>query len=383
MKSRVIFVLLLLVALLVIFSQKNQTVHNTILRFINPIKQLYKQVTQEVEDRSKSYIFQKESIEKLTRENKVLKKYLLDQTLYLQQVNSLYQKLPSLEKLPYKSITLVDTISYVKLNSFDEVLLTLPKKSPLQEERVYGLIQNNAVGGTAVMRGGNLYGYLSSNPRCKFSVFIGKNRTPGIIQGVDKDTMLVKYIPKWANIKAGDRVETSGLDGIFFKNIPVGTVESIKVENSYKTAYVKSFADTLHPDFFFLITDTTPHLVSYYDQNSSFQGQPYAYGKQKRSTTEQNVTSIPKTLQTKESEVDLSEFEIPKEQIDIAPAIKQQPKPKANRHKESRSPKTKPQKVQKHNSSKNTPKRTAPLKTAVPPTPTHEKKRRNPLDIFR
>jgi len=372
MKSRVIFILLLLVALFVIISQKNQTAHNTILKLINPIKQIYKQVTQEVEDRSKSYIFQKENIEKLTKENKVLKKYLLDQTLYLQQVNSLYKKLPSLEKLPYKSITLVDTISYVKLNSFDEILLTIPKKTPLQENKVYGLIQNNAVGGTAVVRGGNLYGYLSSNPRCKFSVFIGKNRTPGIVQGVDKESMLIKYIPKWANIKAGDRVETSGLDAIFFPNIPVGIVESVKVENSYKTAYIKTFADTLHPDFFFLITDTTPRLVSYYDQNSSFPDQNYSYANQEKRSSEQNVTSIPKTLQTKESEVDLSEFEIPKEQIqtvqEITPQAKEKPQTTMLPQRDTAN--TVPQK-------KNAPAPTAPSK------PKEEKKKRNPLDIFR
>ena len=369
MKSRLLFVLLLLVALFVIISQKNQRTHNAILTIINPVKQFYKQLTQEVEDRSKSYIFQKESIEKLTRENKVLKKYLLDQTLYLQQVNTLYQKLPSLEKLPYKSITLVDTISYVKLNSFDEVLLTLPKKSTLTENKVYGLIQNNTVGGTAVLKGGNLYGYLSSNARCKFSVFIGKNRTPGIIQGVDKESMLIKYIPKWANIKAGDRVETSGLDRIFFANIPVGTVKSVKVENSYKTAYVKSFADTLHPDFFFLITDTTPRLVSYYDQNSSLPDQNYTYANQTGKTVEANVTSIPKTLQTKESEVDLSEFEIPKENVVIDPIVTNKPKPK-------RKPVKQKQHAQKPN------KKQPPAYTAPTP-PKREPPKRNPLDIFR
>ncbi len=372
MKSRVIFILLLLVALMVIISQKNPIVHNAILQLINPIKQFYKQVTQEVEDRSKSYIFQKESIEKLTKENKVLKKYLLDQTLYLQQVNSLYKKLPSLEKLPYKSITLVDTISYVKLNSFDEILLTAPKKTQLQENKVYGLIQNNTVGGTAIVRGGNLYGYLSSNPRCKFSVYIGKNRTPGIIQGVDKESMLIKYIPKWANIKAGDRVETSGLDAIFFPNIPVGIVESVKIENSYKTAYVKSFSDTLHPDFFFLITDTTPRLVSYYDQNSSFPDQNYTYANQKKNLKEQNVTSIPKTLQTKESEVDLSEFEIPKEQIEPVQKMLQQVKEKA------------PTSVlpQTDRPSRTLKKKNFPTHT-VASKPKEEKKKRNPLDIFR
>jgi len=367
MKSRIVFFFLLLVTLLVILSQKNQTVHHAILKVVNPVKQFYKQVTQEVEDRSKSYIFQKENIEKLTKENKVLKKYLLDQTLYLQQVNKLYQKLPSLEKLPYKSITLVDTISYVKLNSFDEVLLTLPKKTQLEEDHVYGLIQKNNIGGTAIVRGGNLYGLLSSNPRCKFSVFIGKNRTPGIIQGIDKENMLIKYIPKWANIKAGDRVETSGLDGIFFSNIPVGIITTVKVENSYKTAYIKSFADTLHPDFFFLVTDTTPRLVSYYDQNSSFPDKNYTKPLG-NGLSEKNVTSIPQTLQTKESEVDLSEFEIPKEKIMIEPVrkpltIKKKRKENRNTTEYKRKPKPK-----------------APKRK---PKPKKEKKRRNPLDIFR
>jgi rod shape-determining protein MreC len=367
MKSRVVFFLLLLVALLVTLSQKNQTVQHTILKIVNPVKQFYKQFTQEVEDRSKSYIFQKESIEKLTKENKVLKKYLLDQTLYLQQVNTLYQKLPSLEKLPYKSIVLVDTISYVKLNSFDEVLLTTPKKTKLLENHVYGLIQKNSIGGTAVVRGGNLYGYLSSNPRCKFSVFIGKNRTPGIVQGVDKETMLIKYIPKWANIKAGDRVETSGLDGIFFSNIPVGMIESVKIENSYKTAYIKSFTDTLHPDFFFLITDTTPRLVSYYDQNTSFSDKNYTK-LPTLSTDEKNITSIPQTLQTKESEVDLSEFEIPKEKITIEPVRKPLTTPKIN----NTNNKNMPIKIKQSS-----------IKRKAIPIPKKEKKRRNPLDIFR
>ena len=162
MKSRVFFVLLLLVALFIAIGDKSKKTHNAILRVINPIKQTYKSFTLKVEDRSKSYIFQKESIEKLTRENRVIKRYLLDQTHYLQQVNNLFKQLPSLERLPYKSISLVDTISYVKLNSFNEILLTNPKKNKLIENKVYGLIQKNTIGGTAIMKSGNLYGYLTS-----------------------------------------------------------------------------------------------------------------------------------------------------------------------------------------------------------------------------
>jgi len=362
MKSRALFVLLLIVALFVMIAQ-DRVAQNSIMELINPIKQSYKSFTRKVEDRSKTYIFQKESIEKLTKENKVLKKYLLDQTHYLQQVNSLYKKIPSLEKLPYKSVTIVDTISYVKLNGFSEILLTTPKgKDKLSDEKVYGLIQNNTIGGTAVMKNGNLYGYLTSNSRCKFAVFIGKDRTPGIVQGVDKDSMLIKFIPKWADIKVGDEVESSGLDDIFFTNIPVGTVESIKVENSYKTAYIKTYSDTQHPDFFFLIVDSKPRLTSYYDKNSTF---PDGIGRDK------NISSIPEVLQTKESEIDLSEFEIPKEKIVTPPPVeKKEPKEEIIKEKPASKPKVRQKPKQKP-------------KPKPQPKPKPVKKARNPLDIFR
>lgn len=367
MKPRVLFFLLLLVTLFVIISQ-DRVAQNTMLELINPVKQNYKRFTQKLENRSKTYIFQKESIKKLTKENKVLKKYLLDQTHYLQQVNSLFKKIPSLEKLPYKSVTIVDTISYVKLNAFSEVLLTTPKSStPIEEGKAYGLIQNNTIGGTAVMKNGNLYGYLTSNSRCRFAVFIGKNRTPGITQGLDKDRMLIKFIPKWADIKVGDKVESSGLDDIFFTNIPVGTIESIKIENRYKIAYVKTYSDTLHPDFFFLITDTKPRLTSNYDQNTTLLD---------TLEKDRNVSSIPKMLQTKESEIDITEYETPKEKIVTkAPVKKKEP---VEKEITSKKPKIK-KKVNVE------PRPVAKPKPVSKPKPVAKpvKKVRNPLDIFK
>ena len=270
MRSKLFYLLLFVLILFVLIAQESQTAQRVLLDTMNPVKQTYRNLTDNVVSRSKSYLFQKETIENLTKENKALKKLLLDQTRYLQQLSGLYKALPSLEKLPYKSVSLVDTVSYVKLNSLDKILLSYPKKLKPTDSKVYGLIQENVVGGTAVVENGNLYGYLSSNPKCKFAVFIGKDRVPGIIEGVDKSLMRIKYIPKWANIKKGDKVETSGLDDIFFKNIPVGTITDIEVKNRYKVALVRSYADNIHPNFYFLITDSRPRLANDYDSNSSF-----------------------------------------------------------------------------------------------------------------
>ena len=335
MRARILLLLLLSLLLFILVNRNNQELRFLVLDLINPLKSNYKEVSREIQDKGESYLFQKERIEKLSRENRVLRKYLLDQTHYLRQVASLYKKLPTLERLPYKSIALVDTISYVKLNKFDEVLLTVPKKIPLQEGKIYGLIQGEVVAGIARYRGGLLDGILLSNPKCRFDVFIGPKRYPGIAEGVDKNLIAVKFIPKWAKVKKGDRVETSGLDGIFFANIPVGVVQKTLVEGSYQTAYVRTYADTMHPGIFFLITDASPYLVSFYDQNRSFPDSAYPYAHLTPRKREENLSSVPKVLQTKELEINPSEFEIPIEEE----------KPAVNTSRKERHPSKKKKKI--------------------------------------
>lgn len=313
MRSRLLFFVILLILLFVLSVEYNKKIRNHILDFVIPLKSDYRQMSERVERAGDSYIFQKETIKKLRRENRKLKKYLLDQTNYLRQISIVYKKLPTLERLPYKSIMLVDTLSYVKLNKFDTILLSKPMKS-LEEKRVYGLIQNEVVAGIAKEDNGKLFGYLISSPECRFGVYVGPKRIPGIAVGVDKSTMEVRFIPKWADIKVGDRVETNGLDGIFFANMPVGVVKEVSIEGSYKKAYIVTYADTIHPDLFFLVTDPKPYLASYYDQNESFPNDEYAYEGQPPLEAEVNLSSIPVMIQTKELEIDPGEFEIPREE---------------------------------------------------------------------
>ena len=370
MKSRILFFLLLFVVLFVLITRSNHSIQDAILNVITPIKQTYRNMTQSVKDRGKSYIFQKENIEKLTKENKVLRKYLLDQTHYLQQVSTLYKKIPSLEKLPHRSMELVNTISYIRLNSFNEIMLTRPKKAQLKENHLYGLIQNEVVGGTAILRGDHLYGYLTSNARCRLGVFVGKDRSPGIAEGVDKETMVVKFIPKWAKVDVGDKVETSGLDGLFFANVPVGTVKKVKIESSYKTAYITTYNDTLHPDYFFLIADPTPYLASVYDKDHT-QLDTNATPRERadnHAKTEEKISSIPEAVQTQDNVVDPTEFEIPQESevrpLPKLPVVLHHPKPK----------KPKPKKPENTNPTPEVP--------TTPVAPKPKPKRKSAMDIL-
>ncbi len=352
MKSRILIVILVLLFLTILFTKKDDRVSDSLLSIVNPIKQIYSNITQEVEDKSQSYLYQKEHIQQLNQENKLLRKHLLEQKHYIQQVKDLYKKIPSLERTPPQSVELVQTISYVKLNSFSQIILTKPKNLESQEGILFGLIQEDVVAGVAQIHNNNLYGSFTSNSKCRFSVFVGKDRAPGVAIGVNTQTMVVKFIPKWSDIKVGDEVITSGIDNIFFANIPVGVVKKIDILSSYKVAYITSYADILHPDYFYLITDASATFVSNYDSNqTSIHNNKQAINNiviDINSTKDANlskellerdmISSIPsllidepqKIMQTQDDEVNLTQLEVPSEAVvHRAKKTKPRPRPKA------------------------------------------------------
>jgi len=267
MKTRLIIIAILLLILTVLLTRNDERISNALLGIINPIKQNYKNITENIKEKSNSYFFQKESIEKLGKENRILRKRLLEQTHYIQQVQDIYEALPKLSHLPVHNISIAQTISYIKLNSFSQIILTKPKG--VHEGKLYGLIQDNVVAGTALVHNKQLYGYLTSDKKCRFSVFIGKEHAPGIAMGYKNNEMIVKFIPKWHKIKVGDKVVTSGLDNIFFKNIPVGKVSKVDLQSSYKVAHIKTYDDIFHPKTFFLINDAKATLANGFDANST------------------------------------------------------------------------------------------------------------------
>lgn len=267
MKTRLVIIVILLLILTVLLSRNDERISDTFLNIINPLKQKYKNFTQNLEDKSQSYLYQKESIQRLSKENRILRKRLLKQIHYIEQVRNIYGVLPQLSQLPVDNISITETISYVKLNSFSQIILTKPKG--VEEDKLYGLIQGDVVAGTARVHNNQLYGYLTSDNKCRFSVFIGDTKAPGIALGRIENVMIVKFIPKWHKIKEGDEVVTSGLDGIFFEDLPVGKVTKIEVQSAYTVAHIQTYSDIFHPKTFFLINDARATLVEGFDSNGT------------------------------------------------------------------------------------------------------------------
>jgi len=273
MKKKSFFLLVTAVIVFVIVNRYNGAIKSFFLDLINPIKIAYLKAT----NISDSYLKQQENILRLEKENKIFEKLLIEQSNYIQELSKIYKLLPSLAKKPYKSIYITNAISYVKLNHLDEITLTTPKNFKLKESKPYGLLKNDATAGIANYKDGKLYGYLLSNPRCVFSVIIGDKKANGIAQGDAKEDMIIKFIPRWSNIQIGDIVKTSGLDNIFFPNIPVGIVSDIKLLDKYKEAKIKVYANLTKPTIFFLISDSTPYLTIDYLPKTSFPKKAYPF----------------------------------------------------------------------------------------------------------
>lgn len=76
----------------------------------------------------------------------------------------------------------------------------------------------------------------------------GKSGPVGIVQGDRAGHLLMTDLPRQADVLPGDSVTTSGLGGVYPKNIPIGTVLSVTFDaaRSLKTARVRPAADFDH-----------------------------------------------------------------------------------------------------------------------------------------
>lgn len=130
------------------------------------------------------------------------------------------------------------------------------------EDRIFGIVKDNVAFGVAVVENGRLEGFLNGSKDCHYDVYIGKNKIMGIVSASNKGRVIVDYIPDWAEIRKGDKVFTSGLDGIFFENIPVGVVENVQEHYGYLRADITPYANISDVSYVWIIDREAPHFVN-------------------------------------------------------------------------------------------------------------------------
>ncbi len=70
-------------------------------------------------------------------------------------------------------------------------------------------------------------------------VQVGRNGLRAVLAGAGSGTMELKFLPANADVRPGDTLITSGLDGIYLPGLPVARVTSIDRDNSFSFARIE------------------------------------------------------------------------------------------------------------------------------------------------
>ena len=85
-----------------------------------------------------------------------------------------------------------------------------------------------------------------------------ESRLQGPVGGTGEPLMVMKYIPNDDNVNSGERVVTSGMDRIFPRDLPVGTIAEIKSGSPFKQLRVKPAASLERLEEVFVLLTMKP-----------------------------------------------------------------------------------------------------------------------------
>ncbi|ACM92748.1 putative periplasmic protein [Nautilia profundicola AmH] len=235
--------LLLILSIVIVLFFQIPVIKKYTLESANSLKNSFSSLLTTWKEIYEEYIDQKDTLQKLLIENRFLK----DEIQKIAVKYATCKDLKYFKNLNIPNVVFTQVISYAKLPDFTEVYINYDK--PFTTPR--GLVYNNLAAGIAVKHYSNYsLALLNSNEKTSYTVYIGKDKIPGIFYG---KINTIKYIPKFKKINIGDLVITSGLDGVFYQGAKVGEITEVKEKKLYKEAKVKLFYNDLHPEFFYVV----------------------------------------------------------------------------------------------------------------------------------
>jgi rod shape-determining protein MreC len=85
---------------------------------------------------------------------------------------------------------------------------------------------------------------LITDANCSVGSLIERTRRQGVLRGEGTGAMELHDIPTLADVRAGDRVLTAGIDGIYPKGIPIGAITKAEQgQNLFKNITVRPLVD--------------------------------------------------------------------------------------------------------------------------------------------
>jgi rod shape-determining protein MreC len=180
-------------------------------------------------DRWQQYV----SLQDVRLENEQLRTQMGEMQLQLQQERALAQEARTLQALlDLKRSTKLETISAAVIAgaaSPDFRTLTIDKGTRQGVQTDMAVVAPAGVVGrviTPTARAAKVQLLIDRN--AAVAGLVERTRAQGVVVGTGGDRLEMEYVPGTADIKAGDRVVTSGIDGIYPKGFLIGQIESVQ-----------------------------------------------------------------------------------------------------------------------------------------------------------
>jgi rod shape-determining protein MreC len=207
-------------------------------KFANSTITTYLDIKNYIEQSVNEHFAQQKEIQNLREKNKKLEVSAELLNAFAVNLNDILKQNNFKEYAP--KVKLVRSIAYANLNDYYKVWIDY---KDFNTSRIYGLLDKGNTAGIVVENDGNPMALMLGDPKSIFSVYVGKDKMPGVVFGKKKEVH-VRYIPLWMNPQVGDEVVTSGLDNIFFAGVRVGVVKEFRKEELSKTVIIEPYAKT-------------------------------------------------------------------------------------------------------------------------------------------
>jgi rod shape-determining protein MreC len=104
---------------------------------------------------------------------------------------------------------------------------------------------------------------LLADPQSRIDVMVDRTRSPGTLIGLGEGanyTCTIPYLPKEDAVSEGDLIVTSGLDQLFPKGLPVGTITKVipRKEQPFQEVEVRPVVDFAQLEYVFVVTKLPP-----------------------------------------------------------------------------------------------------------------------------
>ncbi|CBG39312.1 rod shape-determining protein MreC [Helicobacter mustelae] len=254
-----VFLLVCFCLSLLFFGFKTE-VRKEIFTLTDPINVYYHNIAASLKNAYEKFFNQAEAIAFYKQKYDEYEMLLLQLKEKQNQIDELLSIYPQLDLFSKNIFIPAMVSSYVDFFQYDRVWLYTKNDYP--SDGIFGIVRDGKALGIAVVQEGRLLGLFNGNEKCSYSVFIGAQKVPALVHfnPEEKGEILADFIPQNYEVHEGDEVVTSGLDGIFIQNIPVGKITKVMSSSGYITASIKAYASKRAPIFLFLIDRQQPTI---------------------------------------------------------------------------------------------------------------------------